>query len=60
MLADVPYVVSSLWSVPDISTAILMEHFYSNHVVHEMDIPLALQKLSSGSETLLLAKLQIV
>jgi CHAT domain-containing protein len=43
MLAGVPCVVSSLWSVPDISTAILMERFYSNHFAKEMDIPLALQ-----------------
>lgn len=43
MLAGVPCVVSSLWSVPDISTAILMERFYSNHIVEGTDIPLALQ-----------------
>lgn len=43
MLAGVPCVVSSLWSVPDISTAILMERFYSNHIVGGMDIPQALQ-----------------
>jgi CHAT domain-containing protein len=43
MLAGVPCVVSSLWSVPDISTAILMERFYSNHIVKGMDIPHALQ-----------------
>ena len=43
MLAGVPCVVSSLWSVPDISTAILMRRFYFNHVVEKMDIPLALQ-----------------
>lgn len=28
LLAGVPCVVSSLWSVPDISTALLMERFY--------------------------------
>ena len=32
MLAGVPCVVSSLWSVPDLSTALLMERFYVNHV----------------------------
>ena len=32
MLAGVPCVVSSLWSVPDISTALLMERFYRNHL----------------------------
>jgi CHAT domain-containing protein len=42
MLAGVPCVVSSLWSVPDISTALLMERFYSNHI-GGMDIPSALQ-----------------
>jgi CHAT domain-containing protein len=44
MLAGVPCVVSSLWSVPEISTAILMERFYCNHIVEGMDIPHALQK----------------
>jgi CHAT domain-containing protein len=44
MLAGVPCIVSSLWSVPDISTALLMERFYSNHVARGMDIPLALQE----------------
>jgi CHAT domain-containing protein len=43
MLVGVPCVVSSLWSVPDISTAILMKRFYSNHIAEEMDILLALQ-----------------
>lgn len=42
MLAGIPCVVSSLWSVPDISTAILMERFYSNHIAKETDIPTAL------------------
>jgi CHAT domain-containing protein len=32
LLAGVPCVVSSLWSVPDIATAILMQRFYSNHI----------------------------
>ncbi|WP_129629264.1 CHAT domain-containing protein [Candidatus Oscillochloris fontis] len=31
LTAGVPCVVSSLWSVPDISTALLMEQFYLNH-----------------------------
>lgn len=43
MLAGVPCVVSSLWSVPDISTAMLMERFYFNLIIEEMEIPLALQ-----------------
>jgi CHAT domain-containing protein len=43
MLAGVPCVVSSLWSVPEISTAILMERFYSSHIEKGMDIPHALQ-----------------
>jgi CHAT domain-containing protein len=43
MLAGVPCVVSSLWSVPEISTALLMERFYSNHINRKMDIPQALQ-----------------
>lgn len=44
MIAGVPCVVSGLWSVPDISTAILMKRFYSNHIAKEMDIPLSLQE----------------
>ncbi len=44
MLAVFPCLVSNLCSVPDIFTAILMELFYSNHIVGEMDIPLALQE----------------
>jgi CHAT domain-containing protein len=43
MLAGVPCVVSSLWAVPDVSTAMLMERFYSNHIERGMDISLALQ-----------------
>jgi CHAT domain-containing protein len=43
IIAGIPCVVSSLWSVPDISTALLMERFYSNHIVGGMDIPMALQ-----------------
>ena len=35
--------VSNLRSVPAISTAILMERFYSNYVVVGMDIPTTLQ-----------------
>ncbi len=44
MLAGVPCVVSSLWSVPDISTALLMERFYRNHLKSGMDLPAALQE----------------
>ncbi len=44
MLAGVPCVISSLWSVLDISTTILMQRFFSNHVVSGMDIPLALHE----------------
>jgi CHAT domain-containing protein len=40
----VPGVISSIYSVSDISTAILMERFYSNHVISGMDSPLALQE----------------
>lgn len=43
MSAGVPCVVSSLWSVPDISAALLMERFYSNYIAGGMDIPQALQ-----------------
>ena len=44
MLAGVPCIVSSLWSVPEISTALLMERFYSNHIKRKMDISMALQE----------------
>jgi len=44
MLAGVPCVVSSLWSVPELSTALLMERFYRNHLEGEMDFPAALQE----------------
>jgi len=37
MLAGVPCVVSSLWSVPDLSTALLMERFYVNHLCGDPD-----------------------
>ena len=43
MLAGVPCIVSSLWSVPDISTALMMERFYSNHI-GGMNIPSSLQE----------------
>ena len=44
MLAGVPCVVSSLWSVPDLSTALLMERFYNNHLNDEMDFAAALHE----------------
>ena len=44
MLSGVPCIVSSLWSVPDISTSLLMEKFYSNYIEKGMDIPSALQE----------------
>jgi CHAT domain-containing protein len=44
MLSGAPCVVSSLWSVDDASTSMLMERFYSNHIIKGMDIPSALQE----------------
>ena len=44
MLAGVPCVVSSLWSVPDISTALLMERFYHNHLKGGMHFATALRE----------------
>ena len=44
LLAGVPCVVSSLWAVPDLSTALLMERFYRNHLVEKMDFAAALQE----------------
>jgi CHAT domain-containing protein len=42
MMAGVPCVVSSLWAVPDLSTALLMERFYVNHLRNGMDYTAAL------------------
>ena len=44
MLAGVPCVVASLWAVPDISTALLMERFYHNHRKGGMDFVTALHE----------------
>jgi CHAT domain-containing protein len=44
MLAGVPCVVSSLWSVDDASTSMLMERFYTNHLNNDMDMPSALHE----------------
>jgi CHAT domain-containing protein len=39
MFAGVSCVVSRLWSVPDISAAILMQRFYSIHIAERVDTP---------------------
>jgi CHAT domain-containing protein/tetratricopeptide (TPR) repeat protein len=44
MLAGAPCVVSSLWVVPELSTALLMERFYNNHLVRRMDFAAALSE----------------
>jgi CHAT domain-containing protein len=44
MLAGVACVVSSLWEVPDLSTALLMERFYRNHLIHRMSFAAALRE----------------
>ncbi len=41
--AGVPAVISTLWAVHDLSTMLLMERFYSNHI-NGMPFPVALQK----------------
>jgi len=43
-LAGVPCVVSSLWVVPDLSTALLMERLYHNHLQEKMDLAAALRE----------------
>jgi CHAT domain-containing protein len=43
LLAGAPCVVSSLWFVSDLSTALLMERVYRNHLVDTMDFAAALQ-----------------
>jgi CHAT domain-containing protein len=44
LLAGVPCVVSSLWAVPDLSTALLMERFYRNHLKDGLDVAAALRE----------------
>jgi CHAT domain-containing protein len=44
LLAGVPCVISSLWSVPDLSTAMLMERFYQNHLQGKMTFAAALRE----------------
>ena len=44
MLAGVPCIVSGLWAVLDISTALLMERFYANHLKGELDFVAALHE----------------
>lgn len=44
LMAGVPCVVSTLWAVPDISTALLMERFYRNHLSGGMDFAAALRE----------------
>jgi CHAT domain-containing protein len=44
LLSGVPTVLSSLWAVPDLSTALLMAHFYEQHLHLEQDIATALQQ----------------
>jgi CHAT domain-containing protein/tetratricopeptide (TPR) repeat protein len=43
IVAGVPCVIGSLWTVTDISTAILIENFYYNHIKENMNIPDALR-----------------
>jgi CHAT domain-containing protein len=51
LLAGVPCVVSSLWAVTEISTAMLMEQFYSNHLHQGMDIAKALNQAQQWLRT---------
>jgi len=44
LLAGVPCLVSSLWEVPDLSTALLMERFYRNHLIGKKDFAAALRE----------------
>lgn len=52
MLAGVPAVVSSLWEVPDLSTALLMEQFYSHHLKGKMGFSAALREAQRWVRTL--------
>jgi CHAT domain-containing protein len=44
LLAGVPCVVGSLWAVSDLSTALLMERFYRNHLNGGMEFAAALRE----------------
>ena len=44
LLAGAPCVVSSLWSVSDLSTALLMEQFYRSHLNSGMEFAAALRE----------------
>lgn len=44
LLAGVPCVVSSLWVVQDLSTSLVMERFYNNHLKGKMAIATALRE----------------
>ena len=43
MQAGAPGIISTLWAVDDLSTMLLMERFYTNHL-SGMSLPVALQK----------------
>jgi CHAT domain-containing protein/TPR repeat protein len=47
LLSGVPCVISSLWSVPDISTMLLMERFYQNHRQKQASFAAALTEAQS-------------
>jgi CHAT domain-containing protein len=44
LLAGVLCVVSILWSVPDLSTTLLMERYYRNHLIGRMDFAASLRE----------------
>jgi CHAT domain-containing protein len=44
LLAGVSSVISSLWDVPDLSAALLMERFYANLLKRKMRVVSALQE----------------
>ena len=52
MLAGVPCVISSLWAVPDLSTALLMERFYYNHLKSGMGFAAALREAQRWVRTM--------
>ena len=56
MWAGVPCVISSLWAVPDLSTALLMERFYHNHLKDRMGFAAALREAQRWVRTLEIGK----
>lgn len=58
MLAGVPCVISSLWAVPDLSTALLMERFYATHLKDAPGFPQRCARHNAGYVPWILERLE--